>query len=165
MFDYFTTMCFPVLMDLCGQGRGSGSSPGKMLPCSCSMYPSWSLFLIWSWILIRLRYGETMSPVQTFRIPAEPKRRRQVRITPSEILKKKKNKKSINASEREFTLRETRDTIYSQSQKKLRFTLDTKRWAKAKNTSFGSPNTTCYTWKHSTALYCQVYVKKKEKKN
>lgn len=30
-----------------------------------------------------------MSPVQTFRIPAEPKRRRQVRITPSEIYQNK----------------------------------------------------------------------------
>ncbi len=99
-------------MELCGQGRGSGSSPGKMLPCSCSMYPSWCLILIWSWILIRLRNGESMSPVQTFRIPAEPKRRRQVRITPSE-----------------------KDTIYkSIPKKKLRFTLDTKRWAKAKKT-------------------------------
>lgn len=37
-------------------------------PGSCSVYPSWSLILIWSWILIRIRKGETMSPVQTFRI-------------------------------------------------------------------------------------------------
>lgn len=53
------------LMGLLGQGS-SGSSPGKKFSYSCSMYPSWRLILIliWSWILIRLRYGETMSPVQ-----------------------------------------------------------------------------------------------------
>ena len=131
-------------MGLCGQGRGSGSSPGKMLPCSWSMYPSWSLILIliWSWILMRLRNGGTMIPVQTFRIPAEPKRRRQVRITPSEKYSKKM---SINASTREFN---RQHTLYNKSQK-LGFTLENKRRAKAKknkkNTSFGSPNTKWYT--------------------
>lgn len=130
---------FPVWWGLCGQGRGS-----------CSMYPSWSLILIliWSWILIRLRNGETLSPVQTFRIPAESKRRRRVRITPS-----KKTSSNVNKSNYQGVLlwEKQGGTIYNKAQNTKIYFGYWKKKSKAKNKnktnkkSFGSPNTKWHT--------------------
>lgn len=142
-------------MGLCGQGRGS-----------CSMYPSWSLILIWSWILIRLRNGGTLSPVQTLRIPAEPKRRRRVRITPSENISRYVNKCSyqgVYLGRHLWSKPKYKDLPWilkwAKKQKK-----QTKQKTKLWISKYNMVYRTCNYWKHSTtALYYNVYVKKDKK--
>lgn len=149
----------PGLTGLCGQGRGS-----------CSMYPSWSLILIWSWILIRLRNGGTLSPVQTLRIPAEPKRRRRVRITPSENISRYVNKCSyqgVYLGRHLWSKPKYKDLPWilkwAKKSKKNKTKQNQKLWISKYNVLYR----TCNYWKHSTtALYYIVYVKKdKNKKN